>query len=162
MRDDGDPTHRSLSVRSIDRSLATQPAAGLDPVTNGAHLQLFNANGSGESICLALPAGGWEVSGDAAAPTYRYRDPAFANGPCALVVLRPHRLLKVVCRSTLAPIAFSLDEPAQVQLGIRLASGVDAYCATFGGQVTADEPGTFGAINAPATGMCPLPPIACP
>jgi hypothetical protein len=81
-------------------------------------------------------------------------------------------MLKAVCQSKVQPIGYSLNEPQQQSVAVRLTggSGVDttAYCAQFGGTVVKDAGtgypgnGKFIATDAASTGACAVPPSACP
>jgi len=72
------------------------------------------------------------------------------------------KLLKVKCVATTAAIPFSLDEPSQMSVAVRFASGGTVYCADFGGTVTADLSGkVFSAKKSAAPGTCPTPPTRC-
>jgi hypothetical protein len=139
------------------------PSAGLDPVAEGAFLHVYNNNGSGDSACFALPAAGWVLGGSSAKPRYRYRDPASTNGPCRSASIRQGRL-KLVCRASGGqPIPYSLNEPAQVSVGVDFGNGVARYCAGFGGTLVRDSgaEGVFIAKNAAASN-CTTPPVTCP
>lgn len=169
----GDATKRTISVLVKDAAVDTSVATGIDPLADGATLQIYNANGSGESVCLPLTStgGSWAVRGSAAHPTYRYRDPRFTNGPCRAATVTHGKLLTVTCAARTSPIAYSLDEPSQGAIAVRFASGGTIWCAEFGGRVqrdtTADPQvnggrGRFSAVNAPPPAPCPAPPVACP
>ncbi len=166
----GDASKRSLSLLLKDAAI---DANGVDPVADGATLQLYKANGSGESVCLSLPsvAGSWSVSGNASRPTYRYRDRHFVNGPCKSVKIQDGKLVSASCNAKLSPIAYSLDEPSQNALAVRFTSGGTTWCALFGGRVRRDsgtDPpvgggrGQFSASDAPRPIACPASPSGCP
>jgi hypothetical protein len=172
VKDDADPAKRKIVFVSKDPAINTTVGSGIDPVTNGASLQLYNANGSGESVCLPLPssAGTWEAKGKSPTPTYAYKDADAAEGPCTVAKVKDGKLLKVVCSAKVQPIDYSLDEPTQGVLAVRFTSGTTTYCATFGGDITADSgtnppnpggKGKFKAKDAPAA-PCPTAPAACP
>ena len=165
-----DPTRRSAVVVLKDAAITT---LGIDPVADGASVQLYNANGSGESTCLALPsvAGSWRLSGLPSRPKYRYKDAAAANGPCKTAAIAIGSGIKVICTAKQAPLAYSLDEPSQGAIAVRITSGGTTWCATFGGQVVRDsgtDPpvdggrGQFSAKDAPAPAACPPAPATCP
>jgi hypothetical protein len=169
----GDPTRRTISLLVKDAAVDTSAATGIDPVADGATLQLYNANGSGESVCLSLPSigGSWSASGNSVHPSYRYRDPHFTNGPCRAATVTHGKLLSVACAAKTSPIAYALDAPSQGTLAVRFTSGGQTWCAAFGGRVQRDSEadplsaggrGKFSAVNAPPPVPCPTPPIACP
>jgi len=169
----GDATKRTISLLAKDAAIDTTPASGIDPVADGATLQIYNANGTGESVCLPLPSigGSWRATGNASQPKYRYRDPSYVNGPCKTATIQDGKLLKVSCNAKQSPIAYSLDEPSQGAMAVRFTSGVTTYCAVFGGRVKRDsgtDPpvdggrGQFSAVDAVPPVSCPPPPDACP
>jgi hypothetical protein len=167
----GDATKRVLTLTLKDARIDTTPATGIDPVAGGATLQVYAASGTGDSVCLTLPASGWSARGVAARPRYRYRDGAFAQGPCRTATVQNGKLLSVACTAKLEPIAYSLDEASQGAVAVRFSSGGTSWCALFGGRVRRDsgtDPpnaggrGQFDATDAPAPATCPPPPDACP
>ncbi|MGH7340539.1 MAG: hypothetical protein ACREKH_08630, partial [Candidatus Rokuibacteriota bacterium] len=163
VKDPTDDTRRKVVFRSRDPILSGVPGSGVDPETDGAFLHVFNDGGSGDSVCLALPASGWTRVGNATdRPIYRYRDPGFVNGPCNSAYLGHGRLLRVSCRAEVAPIGYSLDEPQQGSVGATFRSGGAEYCARFGGALSADQPGVFRARLAPPPAACPVAPASCP
>lgn len=163
-----DSTKRKIVFLSQDASV--HAAGGVDPVAGGATLLVYNANGSGEAVCLSLPSGGWSAGGTPSKPSYTYRDKAFANGPCKVAAIKDGKL-KAVCRAKVQPIAYSLDEPVQGAMGVRIASGGTTWCAAFGGVVATDSgtnppiaggKGLFKAQSASAPIACPAVPVSCP
>jgi len=162
VRDDADPTHRRIDVMSKTSVISTAPGISLDPITNGAWLQVYNATGTGESVCLSLPAGGWSATGAPSTPGLRYRDTAAAYGPCSRAELRHGKQLKVSCLARAHPIAYSLDEVSQGAVAVRLASGTASYCMVFGGLVRHDSHVEFKALRAPTPVSCAPPPVPCP
>jgi hypothetical protein len=173
VKDDADATKRKIVFVSKDPGIDTTVGSGIDPVANGASFQLFNANGSGESVCLPLPsaAGSWAVAKpNPPTPSYVYKDPTSAAGPCRTAKVKHGKLLKVVCVAKTQPISYSLDEATQETLAVRFTSGTTTYCATFGGDLVVDSgtnppnpggKGKFKARNAAAI-PCPPAPAPCP
>jgi polyhydroxybutyrate depolymerase len=160
LRDGPDPSRRKLGLALRNDALALDPA--LDPTADGASFQVWNSAGSGEALCLALPAAGWTRKGSG----FSYRDPGGASGPCRSAKLRAGRL-EVACSGKAAPLDYSLDEPVQGGIAVRLASGPQAFCASFGGRVerdtgTAAGKARFLAKGAPAPAACPVPGTPCP
>jgi hypothetical protein len=154
---------RKIVFVSKDPGLDTSAGSGIDPVAQGAELQVFNDAGTNDSACLDLPAAGWTAKGRPARRTFLYKDKRFARGSCRATTVKDAKLLKVVCLAKAQPISFSLDEPAQERVGVRFRSGPTEYCTVFGGRVVKDAQGRkFKARNAPAPAACPTPPVACP
>jgi cysteine-rich repeat protein len=166
VRDRGDVRTRSLSLVLSDTSVTV--TAGIDPVVDGAALQMFNPT-TGEVVCLNLPASGgaWRVAGTGANVGYKYRDRAYANGPCSAVALK-RGTLTATCRATVQPISYSLDESQQESVAVSFTTGERTLCALFGGIVTKDVGtgatghGQFAARNAPRPVVCVDPPASCP
>ncbi len=164
LKDDADVRRRGVSFRAVDSSLSASTDLGIDPVANGAFIQVFNAAGGGDSACFPLPASGWTQAGSAAQPLYRYDDSGFANGPCKIVVLSQARVLRFVCSARVQPITYSLNESQQGTVGVRFITGSASYCAAFGGSILKDSGAEerFRARNAAAPATCPTPPASCP
>jgi len=157
----GDASARRLAALSKDpRILAGAAGTPPDPTVSGATLTLANPT-TGETVALPLPASNWSASrlSIPGLQRYNYSDPALAAGPCNSVVLSGGKQIKVRCKGS--QLGFSLDEPAQGSLDLRLTIGsVFEYCMRFGGTVRHDVPATssqagiFDAVDAPAT-ACP-------
>jgi hypothetical protein len=161
--DPGAPTRRRLTFLTTDAAIDTSAATGFDPVADGAFLQVYNASGGGDAVCLPLPATHWSAHGNLATPTYRYKDRTFAAGPCRGGVARHGTRIRIACQATTQPIGYSLDEPSQGSIAVRFRSGTTDYCTVFGGTVVRDKPNDrFDARNAPAPAACPPPPVPCP
>jgi len=158
-------TRRRVTVRSADPSIANGINLAINPVANGAFLHIFNNAGSGDSACFPLPATRW-VGLNLDKALYQYSDPTFTSGPCDKVTIERGRLLRARCRSSVQPIAYSLDEAMQGSVGVNLTIGPATYCALFGGTITGTGDtgtgGRFRAKNAPAPTSCPTPPASCP
>jgi 6-phosphogluconolactonase (cycloisomerase 2 family) len=153
----------SAKKRAVVFTSKDPSVGGIDPLANGAVLQVFNDAVTSDSVCLDLPAAGWSAKGKGAKRTLRYRDKRSARGPCRLAAVKDGKVLHVACRAKRKPIDYSLDEPAQQSVAVRFRSGAIEYCTVFGGTVAKDRQGKlFKAQNAPAPETCPDPPVACP
>ena len=119
---------------------------------------------SGESASFTLPAGAsWRglgvPDGDAG---YVYRDRGGSAGPCRTLVVQRGRRLVLRCDGRIGAIPFTLDEPSQGELEVRVAFGSGTVvCARFGGSVRRDAGigagggrGVFRATDAPAPSGC--------
>jgi len=164
----GLPSRRTIAFASDDDAV-DPTASAIDPSADGAVLQLYNAAGTGESMCIVLPGTGWSASGTTR-PSWRYRDALFAAGPCSAATIT-HGRLKVKCAAKAQPIAYALDEPSQGAMAVRFGTGPTTWCARFGGRVQRDsgtDPpiaggrGQFAAVDAVAPSTCPPAPVACP
>lgn len=155
--DGPDPAKRRIYVKVWNRK--GLDAAAMDLATNGLFLHVYNSAGTSDSVCFSLPATGWTASGSG----FRYRDLESANGPCRVAALRKGTTFKAVCTATRSPIDYTLDEPAQATVGVRIIAGPIVYCADFGGAERGDIPGKrFKGRNAFAPLTCRPAPAACP
>jgi hypothetical protein len=161
---DGSPSRRSIAFQTKDVRTGNGINPLISPVIQGASLQVFNTAGSGESICLSLPASGWTAVGTPNDPVFIYRDRDFAHGPCNIARIRRGRFFRASCRASVQPISYSLDEPAQGSVGVSLTIGPATYCANFGGTIPVDSGAArrFKGVNAPPPATCPSPPVSCP
>lgn len=120
-----------------------------DPRVSGASVTIVLED-SGESATFDLPASGWTAN--ASATTFKFRNPAAPNPPSAV---KAAQLRGGTITVKAKALGVSLDEPAQVAVGVVLAVGDTRWCARFGGDVKRNAPGSFIARKAPA-------PLACP
>jgi polyhydroxybutyrate depolymerase len=156
-----DATRRKLALSLRDDALAPGPA--FDPTTDGAALQVYNSNGSGEELCLALPAAGWKRKGQG----FAYKDAKQLAGPCSAAKVAPGKL-EVSCDGKRVPLAYTLDEPSQGSVSARFGSGNATFCARFGGTVQKDEStsleakAAFQAKAAAAPAACQALASPCP
>lgn len=154
---------RSKTSKDPSNHRITPPPFGSagDPTLHGAVLRVYNANGGAESIEVALPAAGWKRAG---AEGYRYKSATTAGG-VKVAVIGPNRLL---LRGGGAAWSFTLDEPAQGYVAVRLTLGSSVeWCAEgaahrSGKPATSarhDRPGYFrSSANLPPPAECPAPP----
>jgi hypothetical protein len=156
VKDGADPLKRKILWLSKGAAIDVTTGGGFDPVTNGATLTITNANGTGETETFALPASGWIAKGVPPKIVLKYGDKLALAGPCKVGLVKNLTLLKVSCVGKLAPINYSLDEPSQGAIAMRLTSGPASFCAVFGG-VVKDLPGVFSAKKPPAPPTCPTP-----
>jgi polyhydroxybutyrate depolymerase len=159
LKDGAEASQRKLELSVKDASLVLGTS---DPTAEGAALQVYNTNGSGEALCAPLPAAGWSRKGAG----FVYKDKAAAHGPCKSASLK-QGALAVSCSGKRQPLAYSLDEPAQESLAVRLVSGASSFCASFGGTIAADASaaggkGKFLAKQSAAPAVCPAPRSTCP
>lgn len=164
VKDDPDPAKRKIVLGPLGRVLTSGFGQRIDPVADGAFLHVYNASGAGDSTCIPLPAPGWTAKGPdpATAMRFVYADAEYANGPCASVTVANRKVVKAACKANHHPISFSLDEPQQGSVAVRLVSGARAYCSVFGAEPLVDKPGVFAASNGLPAGECPAAPAPCP
>ena len=161
VKDPASPKFRRLLVLSTDpRMPPVPPGSSADPTVGGATLELRNPT-TAETAAMALPAARWSGLGSPPGSAgYSYADPSQADGPCSRVMLTPTTF---VARCGGDGVDFTLDEPTQGSLGLRLSTGTGNLrrCIVFGGTVNRDAgsmgrgAGVFKASEAP-------PPLACP
>jgi len=165
LKDNMDAARRRLAITPVRAAGPSRLGSRIDPVSDGAFLHVYNAGGTGvDSACIALPAARWEAKAakSTAATRFVYRDPAYADGPCASVTVVDRKVVKAACLAKTHPIDFSLDEPQQERVVVRFVTGAHAYCSVFGPEALRDELGRFTATNAVPAGSCPVAPAACP
>ena len=157
LRDPGDPSKRNLRFLIKDDFVTTpSPGSVNDPATAGATIRLVNPTTLEEAV-FVIPGGPeWKALGKpAGAKGYKYKAPA-GLGPCRSIVVNPRKKAKVVCSAKHGAIPFDLDEASQGSLSVSLRLGTGgAQCATFGGLLIQDEPGSFKAKKSPAGSACP-------
>lgn len=171
IKDKADATRRKIVLTLKDSAVDTTPGSGIDPAADGLTVQFYNAAGGDDVACFDLPAGdSWRQSGPPIGPTYKYSDPQAQFGPCRSVTIKNGRQLRMTCAASRAPIAYSLDEPTQEAVAVRIGSGDTTYCAVFGGTISRDSgidppnpggKGLFKAKLAPTPTSCPPAP-PCP
>lgn len=162
----------SWSVRSgfdepEHRTSTPEPGSASDPTLagaggGGAVLTVYNTAGSGERFTVVLPAERWQLQGN---PSNGLRyvyvgDPA--TEPVWKVWLKR---TKVTVRGGKQHWGYSLDEPAQGRIAIRLTLGTGiTYCAEVPPRTTGsppssasfDRPGMFkGQPKTPPPAECP-------
>jgi DNA-binding beta-propeller fold protein YncE len=170
MKDDADqPSRRKITFTSSTKNdppanRIVVPAVGGagDPTLHGATLRVYNANGTGEQATVVLAAAHWLPLGNG----FIYRGPN-ADGPVKSVKLTPDKL-SVKGGDVLWP--YTLDEPAQGRISVRLTIGTGAdWCAESPAKTKGTPPSSekndlpdkfIGARKAPAPASCPPPPAA--
>lgn len=174
--DDGttppNPGRRRLSFTSktsgdlaAQRIVPPPPSGPGDPTLHGATLIVYDAAGTGETATIPLAAGGWSRTGSLATPTYQYRKVA-STDPISRVSLQPDR---VRVSGGGAGLAYTLDEPRQGRLALRLVLGTALVLCTEASPRAAGQPPTTAksdrtdrfkaAPRTPAPVSCPQLPI---
>jgi len=161
LSDRSDASKRSLAVKPGGRLPGSAFGRRIDPVTDGAYLHVYNADGAGDSICLPLPAEHWTAKGSDGG-RFVYADRTHASGPCAGVTVANRKVVKALCTAKRHPLEYSLDEDRQGSVAVRLVVGTAAYCSVYASGVRIDRPGSFTAVNLLPASECPPPPTPCP
>jgi hypothetical protein len=159
--DRADPEKRALSIKPAGRIPRAAFGRRVDPIADGAYLHVYNADGTGDSVCLPLPAEHWR-SKEPDAGRFDYTDRANAAGPCARLTIANRKVVKARCNAKRQPLDYSLDEPRQGTVVVRFVSGSAAYCSLYGSDVRVDRTGSFGAVNVLPASDCPPPATPCP
>ena len=141
--------------------LPAETSAG-DPTPSGAtgggaSLTVYNANGSGESTTVVLPAAGWHREGPIGGHRFVYG--ASPLEPIYKVWVKNN---KITIRGGRGTWAYSLDEPSQGRLAVQLTLGTgDTWCAEAVPRAPAstyDKIDRFvGQPRTPAPAVCPGP-----
>jgi YVTN family beta-propeller protein len=146
---------------ALDHRIVPPPGLSVfDPTRYGAELYVYNAAFTTDAVVEDLPASGWRRVGSARRPKgFRFRG---RRGAPIRSVLLGSNVLRVNGR-----IRYSLDEPAQGRVAMRLAPGLfpgGGWCAAAPAHARgkehstarSDRPGRFR--GAPGS----APPEACP
>ncbi len=149
---------KKITFRSEVSPLITTPSPGSggDPRLGGAVLEVFRADPvfGPERVTMTLAPANWTLVGRASSFGYRYRgsDP---EGPIKSLVVSHN---KITFRGGRANWAYTLDEPYQLKMGMRLTLGDTAgWCTSTVPKIsrghTLDYPGRFVGLRliAPAT-----------
>ena len=153
------PARRKVSFKSstrgdptVNRIFPPSPGSSGDPRVGGATLVVYNAAGSGEAVTVVLPPSGWAPFG---ASGYRFRTSA-AGDPIKTVAVRADR---ITLKGGKAGWAYTLDEPSQGRMAVRLTLGDGRpWCAAAPPKAGAanDTIGKFvAAPKTPAPASCP-------
>jgi hypothetical protein len=165
------PSRRKLGFTSKTGSdpaghrIVPPPRGPGDPTIHGATLVVYDSDGTGEAVTIELNAAKWSASGSATSPTYRYQNTDRAK-PISKVSVRADRVAVTGGR---AGFGYTLDEPRQGGIAIRLARGTAAVlCADAPARATGRPPTTRkydtvdrfkAAPKTPAPVVCPQLPI---
>jgi len=124
------------------------PGSAGDPTMVGATFAVYNTAGSGETVSVDLAASRWLWTGG----LYTYTNPA---GPILAVYVRPYKLY---VRGAGAGWGYTLDEPAQGTMGVRLRLGTAIeWCGEAPGRLPAnlyDRPDKFWSAKSAAPATC--------
>jgi DNA-binding beta-propeller fold protein YncE len=166
--DPANPSRRRISFRSSTKkdALANRivpPPFGdpADPTVAGATLRVYNANGSGEQFSVALPAAFWRPIGSGG---FTYRG-ASTDAVQSVTV----RADSMSIRGGKALWGYTLDEPSQGRIAVRLSFGTTLdWCAEASARTSGRPPTTaandrqdkfVGASKTPPPSACPVPPL---
>jgi hypothetical protein len=150
--------------------VAPQPGTEGDPTTagatgGGAVLTIYNTNGSGEQVTVVLPAEKWHFQGNPA-KSFRY---IYVDDPGTAPIWRIWiKTYKITIRGGKAAWGYTLDEPSQGRIAMRLTLGTGVtWCADAPAQATGNPPSTAkwdqvdrwkARAKTPAPAVCPALP----
>ncbi len=173
MKDDtvepANPSRRKLRFKSVTKkepiaNRIVPPAFGApgDPFIEGATLHVYNANGSGEHVTIALGSSKWTRTGSSG---YKFKDTT-PDAPVKTVLLKSDKL---IVKGGKANFDYDLDEPSQGRVVVRLVLGSTIeWCAEARGKTSGNPPSTAkndrqdrfkGERKTAAPAACPAPPI---
>src|SRR5262249_29403793 len=128
------PSRRRVSFKSAtskldvlaSRIIPPQPGSAGDPTISGAVLSIYNAAGmSDDDARVVLPASGGRVRGGPV-PSFGYRDGNRGAAISSVIVKRDG----IVVRGGSAQFSYSLNEPSQRAVAVRLTLGTGVrWCA---------------------------------
>jgi DNA-binding beta-propeller fold protein YncE len=146
---------------AANRVVAPASGGDGDPTLHGATLRVYNSNGSGEQFTANLPASLWSRVGAAG---YGFKNKS-TNAPVGLVKLKNDL---IVVKGGKSGWGFTLDEPSQGRLTVRLTFGSAAEWCAEGTAATSGVPPSStrsdrvdffkAAGGTAAPPRCPVPP----
>jgi hypothetical protein len=158
-------TSRTNADAGANRIIPPLPGSAGDPTLHGATLIVYNSSGSGEVVTVDLAAADWDV---AASGVYRYRGPD-QDGPVKTITILTD---KITIKGGKADWDYTLNEPAQGRMAVRLALGTGVqWCADTPAKSSGSPPSTaksdkvdkfIGAKNTPPPALCPAVPSGSP
>jgi hypothetical protein len=165
LKDGGTPASRRVSFKSTtsrdpvaNRIEPPAPGSGGDPTLSGATLTVYNAADGTDIATAVLPASGWTAIGTSGY-SFRSSDPSV---PVSKVKVQRNRLS---LKGGRASWTYSLDEPSQRRVALRLALGsAKPWCTAGLAKISGNPPSAaksdrVGVFTAQPKTAAPL---ACP
>jgi DNA-binding beta-propeller fold protein YncE len=154
---------RFTSITTLDpapnRIVPPLPGGAGDPTLGGATLVVYNSNPAPGSptdeVTVALPAPQWSALGKNTFAGWIFRDPA-PGAPIKRIKVKQDR---ISVRGGQAAWGYTLDEPSQGRVAVRLTLGTTGWCAAAPAKLsgTGDKVDKFVAQpRTPAPSSCPV------
>ena len=163
-----DPAKRKISLKATtkrgepgNRIVIPLPGGPNDPTVVGATLVVANTAGRSDRAQLPLPAAGWRLLGSADKPYGWIFEDKSPGAPVMKITLKDDLL---AVKAGGAGFRYSLDEPQQGRVGVRLQIGESGWCADATPKASgnppstsrSDLPGRFTAARVPPPSACGL------
>jgi hypothetical protein len=139
-----------------------------DPTLGGGSLSVYNSAGGGEAVTVLLPAfdpvagAGWSLVGSTSSPRgYRFRSTSSADPINNVLVLKD----RIVVKGGGAAWGYTLDEPAQGRIAVRLTLGAGVpWCADVPPRLLGTPPSPAASDRVDRFRGAPKtpPPASCP
>jgi YVTN family beta-propeller protein len=164
------PGYRRVRFRSATRldppaNRIAVPALGSagDPTQNGGTVAVYNSASGSDLAIVPLPPNGWTTIGGSVHKGYRYRDPD-PDAAIRRVRITANRIAVMGGKQNWT---YTLDEPTQGRVGVRVALGTGVLWCAEAGQPgfppRRDEQDRYvAARRTPAPSECPEPPPGSP
>jgi len=166
--EDARPSRRKLAVTARTKSDESASRIVLpaldgpgDPRRSGAVLEVFNAAAGGETARVVLPAAGWHLLGSTTKP----KGFTFTGGPDDPIRTVRLQADTLIVKGGDESWCYTLEEPAQGRIGVRLAFGDGAeWCLDAPPKTAGNPPSTarFDAVDVFTAAPKSPPPPHCP
>lgn len=131
-------TASTKKAPELNRVVSPAPGTDGDPTLHGATLSVVNTAGTGETFTIDLDAGSWSMLGSSSSPKGWKWKPSDPSSAVSLVKVKDD-LIKVKAGDE--AFAYTLDEPSQGSVGMRLTLGTGwLFCADVPARTKGDPP----------------------
>ena len=146
IKDDADPAKRRFTFTSstkrdpqANRIVPPAPGSNGDPTLNGAELIVYNAAGlTTDSVAIPLLSG-WTPIGKAPnIKGWRFKSTDSSSGVSSVEVQAD----KISVKGGTGAFGYTLDEPSQGSVGVRLLLGPGGWCADGPAKTSGNPPST--------------------
>jgi hypothetical protein len=171
LKDNANPAKRKFSFKSSTKQALSathisppKPGTTGDPMQNGAELIIYNAAGlTSESVSVPLLSGWSAIGTGANFKGWRFK-PTDSSSAVSSVVVEAD---KITVKGGKSAFGYTLNEPQQGSVGVRLLLGPGGWCAEAPAKTSGNPPSTtrndtvdkfVGEPKSPAPGTCPALP----